>query len=265
MENFNLLKKIVIEAGEIVKSGYTVNVDVDKKSATELVTKYDKEVEAFLIEKIAPLYSDYEIVGEESFKGGKLPSKAIFIDPIDGTTNFVHKIPHLGISIGIWEANEPKEAIVYNPILNELYSAKKGKGAFLNGNKIEVTDEASLQNSIIATGFPYVKHEMGKEYYWVVNSFKTLLPKIRDIRRLGAAAIDLCYLAQGKVNGFYEVNLQPWDVAAGLLIVQEAGGKISNIYGGKYSLENKIIVASNGKIHNMILNNLGEFKDEPSN
>jgi len=265
MENFKILKKIVKEAGEIVKSGYAKNIVADKKSATELVTKYDKEVEAFLIEKIAPIYSDYEIVGEESFKGGKLPKKAIYIDPIDGTTNFVHKIPHLGISIGIWENNEPKEGIVYNPILNEFYTAQKGKGAFLNGNKIKVTNENNLQNSIIATGFPYVKHEMGKEYYWVVESFKNLLPKIRDIRRLGAAAIDLCYLAQGKVNGFYEVNLQSWDVAAGLLIVQEAGGQISNIYGAKYSLENKIIVASNGKIHNKLLNNLGEFKDEPSN
>jgi len=188
MENFKILKKIVKEAGEIVKSGYAKNIVADKKSATELVTKYDKEVEAFLIEKIAPIYSDYEIVGEESFKGGKLPKKAIYIDPIDGTTNFVHKIPHLGISIGIWENNEPKEGIVYNPILNEFYTAQKG--------------ENNLQNSIIATGFPYVKHEMGKEYYWVVESFKNLLPKIRDIRRLGAAAIDLCYLAQGKVNGF---------------------------------------------------------------
>ena len=264
MENFEKLKQIVKEAGKIVKSGYAQNVSVDKKSATELVTKFDKEVEDFLIKEIAPLYSDYTIVGEESFKGGRLPKKAIFIDPIDGTTNFVHKIPHLGISVGVWEDGKPKEAIVYNPILEEFYSAKKGAGAFLNGEKISVTSEENLQNSIIATGFPYVKHEMGAEYYWVVDSFRVLLPKIRDIRRLGAAAIDLCYLAQGRVNGFYEVNLQPWDVAAGILIVQEAGGEVSNIYGKEYTLEHKIIVASNSKIQQKLLENLAEFKDEPN-
>ncbi len=259
MEKYEKLKQIIKDAGEIVKDGYASGVKADKKSATELVTKYDKEVEKFLISKIAPIFSDYEIIGEESFKGGALPERAIYIDPIDGTTNFVHKIPHLGISVGIWENKEPVFGAVYNPILNEFYSAVKGYGAECNGKKISVTAESELQNSIIATGFPYVKHEMGREYWWVVKSFKKLLPKIRDIRRLGAAAIDLCYLAEGKVNGFYEVNLQPWDVAAGILIVQEAGGEISNLKGGKYSLEDKIIVASNSKIHKKLLENLTEF------
>jgi len=259
VDRFTKLKEIILEAGEIVKEGYLKPVDADKKSVTELVTKYDKAVEDFLISKIAPLYSEFEIVGEESFKGGKLPAKAIFIDPIDGTTNFVHKIPHLGISVAIWDNNTPIEAIVYNPILNEFYFAKRGEGSFLNGKKISVTTEDSLQNSIIATGFPYVKHQMGKEYWWVIDSLKKLLPKIRDIRRLGAAAIDLCYLAEGKVNGFYEVNLQPWDVAAGILIVIEAGGKVSGIKGVEYKLDNQIFVASNSKIHNSLLDNLGDF------
>ena len=262
MERFKILKEIALEAGEIVKKGYYSTLEFDKKSATELVTKYDKAVEDFLISKIKPLYSNYEIVAEESFLGKKLPKNAIYIDPIDGTTNFIHKIPYLGISIGIWEDYKPKEAIVYNPILDELYSAKLGEGAYLNGNKISVSKESNLQNSIIATGFPYVKHEMGKEYYWVVDSLKTLLPKIRDIRRLGAAAIDLCYLAEGKFNGFYEVNLQPWDVAASILIVKEAGGEISGIRGVEYSLENQIIVASNRKIHKQLLENLGDFDGE---
>ncbi len=262
MNRFEELKKIVKEAGKIVKNGYSQTVDVDKKSATELVTKYDKEVEEFLIKHIKPLYSEYEIVGEESFEGGKLPDRAIFIDPIDGTTNFVHKFPHLGISVGIWNSGEAVEAIVYNPILEEFFYAKKGQGAFCNGQRLNVTYEESLQNSIIATGFPYVKHEMGAEFWWVINSMQKLLPKIRDIRRLGAAAVDLCYLAQGKVNGFYEVNLQPWDVAAGILIVQEAGGIVSSLNGGDYSLEENIIVASNGKIHRKLLENLAEFKND---
>ena len=262
MNRFEELKKIVKEAGVIVKKGYSETVDADKKSATELVTKYDKEVEEFLIKHIKPLYSKYEIAGEESFEGGKLPDRAIFIDPIDGTTNFVHKFPHLGISVGVWSSGEAEEAIVYNPILEEFFYAQKGQGAFCNGKRLNVTYEENLQNSIIATGFPYVKHEMGAEFWWVINSMQKLLPKIRDIRRLGAAAVDLCYLAQGKVNGFYEVNLQPWDVAAGILIVQEAGGEVSALSGGEYSLEENIIVASNGKIHTKLLENLAEFKND---
>ena len=184
MERFQELEKIVLEAGKIVQEGYHTKTEVSKKSPTELVTKYDKAVEAFLIEKITPLYSNYTIVAEESFEGGSIPQNAIFIDPIDGTTNFVHKIPHLAISIGIWSNGEPQEAIVYNPILHELYSAKKGQGAYCNGEKIQVQKDANLQNAILATGFPYAKHEMGKEYWWVVKSFEKLLPKIRDIRRL---------------------------------------------------------------------------------
>ncbi len=262
MDRFKELKKIVKDAGKIVKDGYSKSIEADKKSATELVTKYDKAVEEFLISKIKPLYPEYEIVGEESFNGSSYPKNGIYIDPIDGTTNFVHKIPHLGISIGIWQDGKAKEAIVYNPILEEFFYAKKGKGAYCNKKRLSVTNENSLQNSIIATGFPYSKYEMGGEYWWVVNSFKELLPKIRDIRRLGAAAIDLCYLASGKINGFYEVNLKPWDVAAGVLIVKEAGGVVSNLSGGEYDFYKQVIVASNGAIHNSLLDNLARFKDE---
>ncbi len=261
MERLKALENIVLEAGKIVQEGYHSNIEVSKKSPTELVTKYDKAVEAYLIEKIAPLYSNYTIVAEESFEGGSIPQNAIFIDPIDGTTNFVHKIPHLAISIGIWSNGKPQEAIVYNPILNELYSAKRGQGAYCNGKKIQVQKDTNLQNAIIATGFPYAKHEMGKAYWWVVKSFESLLPKIRDIRRLGAAALDLCYLSSGKVNGFYEINLKPWDVAAGILILQEAGGEVSDIYGKAYSFEKTIIVASNGSIHSQLLENLAEYHD----
>jgi len=261
MERLKELEKIVLEAGEIVQEGYYSNATVRKKSPTELVTEYDQEVEAFLIEHIQPLYRDYTIIAEESFDGGIIPQNAIFIDPIDGTTNFVHKIPHLAISIGIWSSGKPYEAIVYNPILEEYYSAKKGQGAYCNGAKIAVQKDASLQNAIIATGFPYVKHEMGREYWWVVESLKELLPKIRDIRRLGAAALDLCYLSSGKVNGFYEINLKPWDVAAGILILQEAGGVVSGIDGGTYSFDKSIIVASNGSIHKELLEHLAEYSD----
>ncbi len=261
MEKFQELKEIVLEAGKIIQEGYSKSNEVAKKSPTELVTVYDKTVEEYLVKRIQPLYSDYTIVAEESYSGNNLPNKAIFIDPIDGTTNFVHKIPHLAISIGIWKDGKAQEAIVYNPILKELYTAQRGKGAFCNGKKITVKKDSNLQNAIIATGFPYVKHEMGKEYWWVVKSIQKLLPQIRDIRRLGAAAVDLCYLAHGKVNGFYEINLQPWDIAAGTLIVQEAGGRVTDPNGREHSFKHPVIVASNGSIHQELLDNLAEFSN----
>ncbi len=252
------LVEIVKEAGNILKYGYYHPKRIDFKSEIDLVTEYDVKIENFLKEKISKKYLDFEIVAEESFKAGSIPQKAIFIDPIDGTTNFVHSIVYVSISIAIWEEGEPKEGIVYNPILDELFWAKKGEGAYLNGKNIKVNKEDNLTSSLIATGFPYTKIKMGKDYRWVIKTFSELLPKTRDIRRLGSAAIDLCYTACGRFSGFYEIGLKPWDVAAGILIVTEAGGKVTNHLGKEYKFGD-IIVASNGKIHNELINSMHEY------
>jgi myo-inositol-1(or 4)-monophosphatase len=251
--NINTLKQIVLEAGKIVKEGYSSHKEVSHKGVVDLVTEYDVKTETFIINQLKKVFPDYTLVGEESHQGSYHYDKAIYIDPIDGTTNFVHGIPHLAISLGVWEQGKPTLAVVYNPILEELFWAVQGEGAYCNGRRLKVSTQSKLQNALIATGFPYAKVNAGIEYHWVINCMTNLLPHIQDIRRLGAAAIDLCYLAQGKVEAFYEIDLKPWDVAAGILIVQEAGGQISNVDNQPFDFDDKSIVASNGKVHQQLM------------
>jgi myo-inositol-1(or 4)-monophosphatase len=245
-----------LEAGEIVKEGYRSHKEVSHKGVVDLVTEFDVKTENFIISQLTEAFPGYTLVGEESHRGTYHYEKAIYIDPIDGTTNFVHGIPHLAISLGVWEGGEPVLAVVYNPILEELFWAVKGEGAFCNGEKLQVSSQNTLQNALIATGFPYAKVNAGIEYRWVIDCMTNLLPHIQDIRRLGAAAVDLCYLAQGKVEAFYEIDLKPWDVAAGILIVQEAGGEVTNVAGERYNFDDKSIVASNSKVHGQLLEKL---------
>ncbi len=257
MKKINILKNIAKEAGEIVKEGYHAHKNITHKGLVDLVTDYDIRTEKFIINALAEEFCEYTIIGEESYlKQGYTHTKAIYIDPIDGTTNFVHGLPHLAISIGLWEDGEPLMAVVYNPILDEMYWAIKGEGAYYNDTLLTVSTQNNLQQSLIATGFPYAKVDQGIEYHWVINSLTSLLPHIRDIRRLGAAALDLCYLAHGKTDAFYEIDLKPWDVAGGILIVLEAKGKVSNLLDKPFCFEDKGIVASNGLVHTQLLDHL---------
>jgi myo-inositol-1(or 4)-monophosphatase len=251
--NIDILKQIALEAGKIVKEGYSSHKEVTHKGVVDLVTEFDLKTEAFILDQLKKAFPDHTLVGEESHHGSYHYDKAIYIDPIDGTTNFVHGIPHLAISLGVWEQGKPTLAVVYNPILEELFWAVRGEGAYCNGKRLEVSSQSKLQNALIATGFPYAKVNAGIEYQWVIKCMTNLLPYIQDIRRLGAAAVDLCYLAQGKVEAFYEIDLKPWDVAAGILIVQEAGGKISNVDNMPFNFDDKSIVASNSKVHQQLM------------
>jgi len=252
MDKIERLKSIAIEAGKIIKEGYYASKELHFKGTVDIVTQYDVSVEKFVIEQLEKHFSEYTLIGEESHQGGYDYPKAIYIDPIDGTTNFVHGIPHLALSIGVWEEGKPVMAVVYNPILEELFWAVHGEGAYLNDSKLCVSSQDTLQQSLLATGFPYAKVNRGVEYHWVIDSMANLLPNIRDIRRLGAAALDLCYLAQGKIDGFYEIDLKPWDVAGGILILLEAGGEVVSL-SGEYSIGDKVIVATNGKITQELL------------
>jgi len=256
------LIKIVQSAGKLFEEGFNATKEIRYKGSVDLVTQYDVAVENFLKEKISKLLPEYTIIGEESSDEFMRATKAIYIDPIDGTTNFVHKIPVCAISVGVWIEGRAEVAIVYNPILNELFYAKRNEGAFCNGKKISVTSTDSLQRSLLATGFPYTKVEKGRDYRWVLKTMENLLPYTQDIRRLGAASIDLCYVANGIFDGFYECNLKPWDVAAGILLVEEAGGKVSNHKGETYHLGDPIIVATNGCNHNALIEKLAEYEEE---
>ena len=251
------LIKIVKEAGEILLEGYYSKKDVSFKAKKDLVTKYDVGIENFLKEKFLSEFKDYNVIAEESDNSNCEFNNSIIIDPIDGTTNFVNQVPHTCISIGVYKDKKPYIGVVYNPILNELYEAKLGKGAFLNGDRIEVSKEDEFQKALISTGFPYTSGTCEDDLNDVVTKIKNILPKCQDIRRLGSAALDLCYVARGTYEGYYEMNLKAWDVSAGIIILSEAGGEISNLDGNKYKLfEDKYVVATNGLIHNELLSNL---------
>jgi len=250
------LTNIVMECRELFLKGYRADKNIQYKGTVDLVTEYDVAIEKHLGKSLQEAFPDFEIIGEEGTKEITHPKKAIYIDPIDGTTNFIHGLPFCAISVGIWEDGKPVAGVVYNPVLDECFSAERGMGAFLNGKQIYVSKQRDFQQSLIATGFPYTKVTKGEDYEWVLRTMANLLPVTRDIRRTGSAAIDLCYVACGRFEAYYECNLKPWDVAAGVLIVEEALGKISNEKGEKYTLENHIIASSNAFVHTDLLSHI---------
>ena len=253
------LIKIIKEAGEILKEGYYTKKDITFKAKKDLVTQYDVAVENFLKKKFSKKFKDFNLIAEESDNANVEFNNSIIIDPIDGTTNFVHGVPHTAISVGVYKNKKPYLAVVYNPILDELYTAKIGKGAYLNGKKLKVSNENDFQKSLLATGFPYTSNTNEDDLNDVLKKIKLILPLCQDLRRLGAASLDLCYIAKGTFEGYYEMNLKAWDVSAGILILTEAGGVVSNINGDEYTLfEDKYLVASNGKIHKKFIKNLNK-------
>lgn len=252
------LINIVMECRELFLQGYHAEKNVQYKGTVDLVTEYDVAIEKRLSKSLQEAFPDFEMVGEESTKEITYPKKVIYIDPIDGTTNFIHGLPFCAISVGVWEDGKPIAGVVYNPVLDECFSAERGRGAFLNAKQIFVSKQRDFQQSLIATGFPYTKVTKGADYEWVLRTMANILPATRDIRRTGAASIDLCYVACGKFEAYYECNLKPWDVAAGVLIVEEALGKISNEEGNDYSLDEHIILSSNGFVHSALLKHVEE-------
>jgi myo-inositol-1(or 4)-monophosphatase len=253
----NKLIEIIKEAGEILKEGFYTKKDVTFKAKKDLVTKYDVGIENFLKEKFSKEFSDFNIIAEESDNSKIEFNNSIIIDPIDGTTNFVNGVPHTAISVGVYKDKKPYIGIVYNPILNELYEAKIGEGAFLNGKRLTVSAENDFQKALISTGFPYTSGTNEDDLNDVIKKIKDILPLCQDIRRLGSASIDLCMVARGTYEGYYEMNLKAWDVSAGILILTEAGGKVSSVDGSEYKLfEDKYIVATNSEIHDSLITNL---------
>ncbi|QAR33215.1 inositol monophosphatase [Geovibrio thiophilus] len=245
------LIKAALEAGEIIKDGFKKTKDVKYKGSIDLVTEYDVAVENFLKKKLSPLFPEHVIIGEESSTGREEPEKAIYIDPIDGTTNFVHSFPFVSVSIGFYENGEAVRGLVYNPVMDEMFCAEKGAGAFLNNERIRVSETQETKKSLIATGFPYSIVE--SRCPDVLSMLGKVLSNTRGIRRAGSAALDLCYTAKGTFDCYYEFNLKPWDVAGGICVVQEAGGQVSGLDGKKHRITGDFIIASNGIVHEDML------------
>ena len=247
------LKEIILEAGEIFKEGYYSHKQITHKAIKDLVTKYDIAIEKFLIEKFSKVFTEFNIIAEESDDGTIPFNNSIIIDPIDGTTNFVNKVPHCAISIGIYKEKKPFIGIVYNPILDEYFSAKVGEGAYCNGKKITVSPEKEFSLSLIGTGFPYTSSHNKDDLRFVMTNLERILPVSQDIRRFGSASVDLCMVANGVYEGYYEINLKAWDVAAGIIILNEAGGTVTNHFGKEFNMfKDRCIIATNNKIHNTL-------------
>ena len=240
-----------LEAGKILRAnlGTLKSEQIDLKRKFDYVTRVDRQSEETIIGIIKSDFPDHSFLAEESLRDKKGGYRWI-IDPLDGTTNYIHTYPVFAISIALEHEGEIVLGVIYDPTRDELFVAEKGKGATLNGHPIHVSeiDEPSL--CLLTTGFPFRSKDYIDLY---LESFKRLFFKMSGVRRLGAVALDFCYLAAGRAEGFWEIGLSPWDVAAGYLILKEAGGEMTDFAGGDQPIWTGNVVASNGLIHNHIL------------
>lgn len=252
MENVEKLlevaKEAAYEAGEIQLSYLGKNKHIEQKSCVnDLVTDADKKSEAKIISIINTYFPEHDILGEET--GSHLEHNSSYlwvIDPLDGTTNFAHNFPHFAVSIGLVKDGQIYMGVVYDPFKNELFWAAQGHGAFLNSDRITVSSIETLNKALVATGFAPNKKEALETN---LEYFKQFMLKTHAVRRPGAASLDICYVACGRLDGFWEMKLHAWDVTAGACIVREAGGKVTNFNSEEFDIYEKSIIATNGLLH----------------
>ncbi len=243
-------RRAALEAGRILMSKLGRVNQITKKGEIDLVTEADLASEKAIVELIGRHFPHDTILTEEAGAYRKRPERVWIIDPLDGTTNFTHNFPFFAVSIALEVEGDIVAGIVFNPRMNEFFEAVTGAGAFLNRQPIRVSQTPSLGDALLATGFPYDIHKTPEG---VIGRFRRMIVRAQGLRRPGSAALDLCYLAAGIFDGFWEEGLKPWDTAAGTIIVSEAGGRISNYNGDTYSPYMKNILASNALIHSAML------------
>ncbi|MCA9838963.1 MAG: inositol monophosphatase [Trueperaceae bacterium] len=240
-------------AGAIQQYYRGTELEIDTKSShIDLVTKVDKLCESRIREIIASHYPDHVVLGEEQGQEGEADYRWI-VDPLDGTLNYAHGFPYYCVSIALEHRSEIILGVVFDSTRNELYTAVKGEGAFCNGAPLKVSSETTFSKAMLATGFSYDAVELQKN----LELFAKVHPQVRAIRRPGAAALDMAYIARGHLDAFWELTLNPWDVAAGWLLVQEAGGTVTGSQGEPYRLGKQIVLASNGHLHAKLVHALG--------
>jgi myo-inositol-1(or 4)-monophosphatase len=255
---------IAREAGGLLMEYFRRRVKIEYKGEADLVTEADRSSEALIIRRVREQFPTHAVLGEES---GSVAARSAssagyrwFVDPLDGTTNFAHGFPVFCVSLGIERRNAQGKAervagVVYDPTRDELFSAELGRGAFLNGVKVNVSATANLKDSLVATGFPSQKRHKSPNIYF----YHQLTLKTHGVRRAGSAALDLCCVACGRYEGFWEFNLNPWDTAAGVLIVQEAGGTVTDFAGGEFDISSRQVLATNGLIHSSMVQEFAEI------
>lgn len=241
----------VVRAGDVMLQRFGTDVRVDKKGAIDLVTEVDVAIEREFRARIAERFPEHTVLGEEMGGSLEVPEGPCWVfDPIDGTTNFAHGIPIFCSSLALEIDGVAQVAAVYDPTRRELFTAERGGGAFLNGKPMKVSAAETLLEAVLVTGFPYDVHSRVAE---IVGLFGEFVGRARAVRRLGSAAIDLCYVAAGRMDGFWERDLNAWDIAGGALLVEEAGGTITNFEGAPFESRGRSVVASNGTIHQAML------------
>lgn len=239
--------KAVAEVGELIIEADKKPRNIKYKGRIDLVTDTDMAVELALKEKLGGILSDSTFLAEETSSDVEVGDNTWIIDPVDGTTNFAHGLPMVATSVGLWQGGQMTLGVINLPLMNEMFACARGCGATLNGDPISVSSTDSLEKSLVATGFPYAIHD---HLDTVMHQLQRVLQASQGVRRPGAAALDLAYVACGRYDGFYESALNPWDTAAGWLLVEEAGGRVTQYdSGGRYTLDALSILATNGRIH----------------
>jgi len=225
------------------------DIPVTAKGLNDFVSEIDKRAENAIIETILKAYPEHSILAEESGARGKSKWQWI-IDPLDGTTNYLHGFPHFAVSIALKQESTLEQAVIYDPLRQELFTATRGDGAYLNNRRIRVSKRRSLTGALLGTGFPFGNNEKMEDF---IRTFRAIFPVTAGIRRAGAATLDLAYVACGRLDGFWEFNLKPWDIAAGTLLIREAGGIVSSIKNDNTFMEHGDILAANPKIHGELI------------
>jgi myo-inositol-1(or 4)-monophosphatase len=241
-------------AGALLRQHHGQPQQVDYKRGVELVTALDGQAEALIVERIRAAFPEHAILAEEGTAGGSSAEHRWLVDPLDGTVNFAHGYPAFAVSIAYERAGRVLVGVVYDPLRDELFVARAGVGAHLNGSPLRVSTTRELERSLLATGLPYDRPDQAAS----LRLAAAVLRSVPDLRRSGSAALDLCYVAAGRCDGYWERPLQPWDMAAGALLVAEAGGRVTTLGGDPHDLNRREAVATNGWIHAALLAALAE-------
>jgi myo-inositol-1(or 4)-monophosphatase len=243
-------EKAAQEAGKVLKDNLGKVQEIEYKAKNSLVTEVDNLSEGLIIEIIKSSFPSHGILAEESGRDKRISSHVWIIDPLDGTTNYAHTYPVFSVSIALEVEGVIRLGVVYDPMREELFSAELGKGAYMNGKVIRVSQTRAVEESLLCTGFTH-------ENEWMVDEnlrhFENFIRRSRAVRRDGSAALDLCYVACGRYDGFWELGLHPWDTAAGFLILKEAGGLVTDFSGNGFSIHDEEILATNGLIHDEMI------------
>ncbi len=254
-------ERVAREAGAILRAGYGHAAAIEHKgTAIDLVTEFDRRSEAHILAALRAAYPDHAVNAEESGTNSVVSDYQWLVDPLDGTTNFAHGFPVFAVSLGLTHRGRLRVGVVYDPVREELYAAEAGQGAALNGQRLAVSAQTELGHALLATGFPYdVRTNPHNNFREFVNFHL----RAQAIRRAGAAALDCAWIAAGRVDGYWEFRMKPWDVGPGAFIVREAGGRVTTAAGEEDFLGRDSIVVSNGKIHEQMLQVLRDGENAP--